>query len=215
MVPFFDRIAAGKELGSVVGAIHDNTDSAIFGLPRGGVVVAAEVANALHAPVDILNILKIGHPSYAEYAIGAVSDDDVTVLNINVAFDIHEHQLQQSVVKAREEAQRRKELYFAAPYKTQDITGKTAIIVDEGMATGYTMEAAARSVRKRNPSSIVVAVPVASLEAVAHIARYVDEVVILEDPYLFNHSVGQHYNEFRAVSDATVMKLLKSPKLVN
>lgn len=179
----------------------------VLGLPRGGVVVAAEVAHALNCPLDVLIVRKIGHPWYREFAVGALAEPDVAVLDESA---IRSSPLLRSELDAvvREEAERlrtyQKKFHRAMP----ELANKTVLLVDDGLATGATMEAAARSTKKQQARKTIVAVPVASVNAVARLERAADQVVtLIVDPEF--DAVGRYYDSFPQTSDEEVLSLLR------
>ena len=203
---FKDRKDAGERLAVALERFRSE-DPVVFGLPRGGVVVAAEVARSLGAPLDIVVARKIGHPGNEEYAIGAVTDDGEAVFNERDAKFVPKEWLEKETAREREEAVRRRALY-AGGRGTTDLTGKTAILVDDGIATGHTVRAAVRALRKRNPARLVVAAPVAPARSVRSLAEGADEVVVLERPDEF-FAISMFYTEFEPVSDSEVVALMR------
>ena len=181
----------------------------VLGLPRGGVVVAAEVARTLDLPLDVLLVRKIGHPRHREFAVGALAENGVTVLDEGVIET-------SGVIRAElapiiEEEKERLSSYQARfhPRGAPVLTGKTVLLVDDGLATGATTAAAVLSVRKQNALSIVVAAPVASTHAVERLAPLADEVRVLRmDPDF--EAVGQYYDVFAQTTDEEVLELLRA-----
>jgi predicted phosphoribosyltransferase len=181
----------------------------VLGLPRGGVVVAAGVAHALRLPLDVLLVRKIGHPWHREFAVGALAENGVTVLDEDVIGT-------NAVLRAElepiiEEEQERLRGYQARfhPEGAPALAGKIVLLVDDGLATGATTEAAVLSVRKQNARTIVVAAPVASTHAVERLARVADEVRVLwMDPDF--EAVGQYYDVFTQTTDEEVLELLRA-----
>ncbi len=204
-----DRHDAGAQLAQKLQK-YKNTDAIVLALPRGGVVVGYEVARALSLPFDIIATRKIGHPSNSEYAIGAVDANGLTVFNETEIASVDGLWLKEEIGKQKKEAERRTKIYRGSKAHI-DIAGKIAIIVDDGIATGYTMRLAVRAAKKGNPEKIIVAVPVASLESVTEIKREgADEIILLESPEEFLGAVGAHYQEFDQVEDGEVISLLNS-----
>ena len=183
----------------------------VFGLPRGGVAVAAEIAKALGAPLDIVLVRKIGAPDQPELAVGAVADGDdpeivlnddiVRALGLDAAYIAGAAKRELALIARRRRA-------WASLRPEISAAGRTAIVVDDGVATGMTMQAALRQVRRRKPARLVAATPVASREAARLLAREADEVVCLSAPRGFG-SVGSFYRNFLQVSDAEVATLLR------
>ena len=181
-------------------------DAVIYGLPRGGVVTAAAVARALDAPLDLIVTHKIGYPSNPEFAIGAVTDDGESILDPQWAAMVPAAWVEQEKDRQLEECRRRRDTYLAGRTRPP-VEAKVAIVVDDGIATGYTMEAAVKSVRKRNPSRIVVAAPVAPPGMAKRFEGLADDVVIVEQPAALT-AIGQWYRRFGAVEDDEVLALL-------
>lgn len=204
---YANRQVAGQLLAEALRRFASD-DVVVLALPRGGVVLGAEVARELEAPLDVVLVRKISHPSSPEYAIGAVVEDEPPVYNESEAAIINDGWLTQAEASARQLIERRRKLYYSADLPPPDIAGKTVIIVDDGIATGLTMEAAVRAVRNKHPKQIIVAVPIASAESVAELEDLADEVVVLDKPESFLGAVGSHYTEFEQVDDEEVKELL-------
>ncbi len=202
-----DRVDAGQRLAKAL-ASHRDQDVVVLALPRGGVVLGAEVARELRAPLGVVLVRKIGHPSHAEYAIGAVAEDEKPLYNEKELASIDDEWLRSAVTSARELIRKRRELYYDG-FLPPDITGKTVILVDDGIATGLTMEAALLWVHNRKPLRVIVAVPVASLESAHTIPLQSDDFVVLEDPKDFRGAVGAHYQLFDQVTDEEVKTTLR------
>ena len=208
---FDDRNDAGRQLGAKL-AEYRGKNAIVLALPRGGVVTGFEVARALSLPLDIIAVRKIGHPSSPEYAVGAVDENGTTILNEAEAAMIDTRWLAEETERQREEAKRRSALYRGGK-KPVNFSGKTAIIVDDGIATGLTMRLAVRFARTQHPSRVIVAVPVAPPEAVSDLkAEGADEVIVLEPPEEFLSAVGAHYVHFDQVEDGEVVRLLEGPE---
>ena len=206
-VLFRDR----REAGGIVAAEltrYRGTDALVLGLPRGGVVVAAEVARQLDAELDVIVARKLGSPFSAELAIGAVTADGECYVNTGVirALGISEHYIAAVSWKERREAQRR-EAMFRGDWPRPSIAGRTVILVDDGLATGATMRAAVRSVRREAPARVIVAVPVGSPEACDAVQGDADEVVCPYQPDDFG-AVGLWYQRFEQTGDHEVQELL-------
>jgi len=204
---FASREEAGQRLGRHLKDQGIEADL-VLGLPRGGVVVAAEVARALRLPLDVLVVRKIGHPLHREFAVGALAEHGVVVLDETVIGrnPLIRAELDQVV----EEEQARLRSYQARFHRqpAPDLAGKAVLLVDDGLATGATTEAAVLSVRKQDARSIVVAAPVASSNAVERLARVADDVrVLLVDPDF--DAVGRYYEAFSQTTDEEVLELLK------
>ena len=203
---FKDRNDAGRQLAEKL-AQYRGQDAAVLALPRGGVVVGREIAKTLGLPLDIVVTRKIGHPNNPEYAIGAVDNMGATILNDAEAATVNQAWLADEIKREIQEAMRRVKEY-RGNRKPIVISGKTALIVDDGIATGLTMRLAVRSVMAQNPARTVVAVPVAPVETINDLRREADEVIVLEPPEKFLGAVGAHYIEFEQVGDDTVIRLL-------
>jgi putative phosphoribosyl transferase len=205
---FKNRAQAGKMLAQSLGAFAHRADVVVLALPRGGVPVAFEVANALGAELDILIVRKLGMPGHEEYAIGAVGSGGVRVLQPGVPGLLGVTREQVDAITAREVAEiaRRDRLYRGARPLPQ-LHARTVILVDDGIATGATMQAAVELARKQGAGRIVVAVPVAPPDTVEAMADLVDDVVCLEQPMFFR-AVSQWYREFDQTSDEEVQDLL-------
>lgn len=183
----------------------------ILGLPRGGVPLAYEIAVALRAPLDTLVVRKLGVPSQPELALGAIASGGVRVINDDVVgsvFGLDDDTIDQIAGRELHELQRREQAYrLDRPYPK--LEGMDIVLVDDGLATGATMCAAADAVKTRSPASVTVAVPVGSSSAVARLAAIVDRVICLEAPPSF-YAVGQFYADFRQTSDDEVRELLQA-----
>jgi putative phosphoribosyl transferase len=204
---FRDRPDAGRVLAAELQP-YRGTDALVVGLPRGGVVVAAEVARWLEAELDVIVARKLGSPFSPELAIGAVTADGVSFLNGSLirALGIAESYIAAVTRVERAEAERR-EAVFRGERPRPRITGRTVILVDDGLATGATMCAAVRSVRREAPARLIVAVPVGSREACAALRDEADEVVCPYQPEEFG-AVGMWYRHFEQTDDREVKELL-------
>jgi putative phosphoribosyl transferase len=206
---FADRTDAGRRLAARCLHLRDAAP-VVLGLPRGGVVVAAEVARALDAPLDVLVVRKIGAPGHAELGIGAVTDGDEprAILNDDVvrALGVSQAYLEREIDAQLAEVRRRQE-QFRGGRPGVEVVGRTVIIVDDGIATGGTVRAALRAVRRLRPRQVVLAVPVAPPDVIAALADEADEIVCLAMPDPF-HAVGQFYANFRQTTDEEVIALL-------
>src|SRR3989344_4929526 len=204
---FADREEAGRQLAAKL-SNYRGTDAVILALPRGGVVVGEKIAQELSIPLDIIAVRKIGHPNAPEFALGAVDEHGTQILNETEAMEVDPEWLKQETAREMEEAKRRSSVYRGGK-KALPLTGKRAIIVDDGVATGYTMRLAIKAVKAQRPARIITAAPVSSVEAAENISNEADEFITLEPPEEFLGAVGAHYIRFEQVKDAEVIRLLK------
>ncbi len=205
---FRDRVDAGRQLATRLSSYAGRPDVIVLGLPRGGVPVAAEVAGALGAPLDVFLVRKLGVPGHAELAMGAIAEGGTSVLSEELvsSLGIPRHLIDEVAARERLELQRRQRQYRGfrpAP----DLHGRIAILIDDGLATGSTMEAAVLALRSLGPSRIVVATPVGARESCDRIGRLADEIVCAYMPERFN-AVGQWYDDFSETTDEEVRQLL-------
>lgn len=210
---FRDRIEAGQILAEKLFHYQNRDDVLVLALPRGGVPVAFEVAKALHVPLDVFLVRKLGLPGHEELAIGAIASGGVMVLNLDVvqSFDVSRSVIEAVAARERAELERREREYRAGRPAAK-ITGRVVIVIDDGLATGATMRAAAEALRRRGPERIVVGVPVASASTCEEFRRYVDEVVCAITPESF-FAVGMWYEDFLQISDEDVKRLLHEAEL--
>ncbi len=206
------REAAGRDLAARLGRSHWERP-VVLALPRGGVPVAVEVARALDCPLDLLLVRKVGAPYQPEFAIAAVVDGDPPKLVRNPALggwegpEMERH-LDESYERACAEIRRRRAAYLGGRAPV-DVAGHTAILVDDGLATGTTMRAGVEAVRARGATKVVVAVPVAPPDAARALGEVADEVVCLETPAAFG-AVGAFYDDFHQLDDREVEQLMRS-----
>jgi predicted phosphoribosyltransferase len=201
---FTDRTEAGRELADALSRFGDRDDVVVHALPRGGVPVGYEVAVALDAPLDVIVVRKIGAPGHEELAMGAVASGGAIVRNERVIADLGIDDATFDHVARRKRGEvRERELRFRGGRPAPPVEGKTVIVVDDGIATGSTIQAAVRVLRPRAPSHIVVAVPVAPRDAIDLLREIADEVVCLVTPTPFL-AVGSYYREFSQVQDYEV-----------
>ncbi|BDY12019.1 phosphoribosyltransferase [Hydrogenimonas cancrithermarum] len=212
---FKDRIEAGQKLADALETIGPFENPIVLALPRGGVPVAYEVAKRLHAPLDVIIVRKLGAPFNEEFAIGALveGEPERVVLNEDAVYrlGIGKSYLDEVVAKEREELHRRQQRYRGSQNPLENLAGKTVILIDDGIATGYTMKAALAAIREQNPASIVVAVPVAPSDTLPEMERLADRVVVLQTPEPF-WAVGAHYERFDQTSDEEVIELLEKAR---
>lgn len=201
---FTNRETAAQQLAARMMA-YRGSDSIVVAIPRGGVPVGAVIARALALPLDIFLVKKIGHPMNSEYAIGAVTLEDVSVDREDGA--VSPDYVEQEAARIRTELKRRYTL-FTGKTTPPDYRGKTVLLVDDGIATGSTLLLAARSIRKAGAAKIVIAVPVAPPSAARMFRPHCEEYVCLYEPYNFE-GVGQFYEEFPQVDDEAVLLLLQ------
>ena len=203
---FASREDAGRRLGHYL-LDHDIRADIILGLPRGGVVVAAEVAKILQAPLDVVVVRKIGHPLHREFAVGALAEPDVVVLDESVIGrnPLIRMQLKQVIDEEQERLQRYGQTFHRNGLP--DLSNKSVLLVDDGLATGATTEAAAEAVKRRDARQVIVAAPVASTNAIERLNRVADGVqVMLVDPDF--DAVGRYYDSFTQTTDEEVLELL-------
>ncbi len=205
---YLDRAEAGIVLAKQLARFANRTDVVVLALPRGGVPVAAEVARALKAPLDVFVVRKLGLPGHEELAIGAIATGGVCILNDDVLRYIGLPAPMLEVVKQRERLElERREVLYREGRAAIDIEGRTVILVDDGLATGSSMLAAVEAVRRMKPARIVVAVPVAAVEAFETLRRAADECVSasMPDPFI---AVGRWYRDFTQTTDDEVRDIL-------
>ncbi|MFE5812325.1 phosphoribosyltransferase [Streptomyces sp. NPDC056479] len=209
---FRDRAEAGRELAEQLRLRQEKgtlPHPVVLALPRGGVAVAREIARVLQAPLDVLVVRKIGAPFHEEFGVGAVAGDgpvlydELTLSRLGLG----EADLAPVVERERKELRRREECYRQGR-PAPELRGRTAVVVDDGVATGSTARAALRAVRHQGPERLVLAVPVCAPEAAEELRREVDEFVSLQQPPLFS-SVGEWYEDFRQLTDADVLAALR------
>ncbi len=207
MTAFVDRASAGSALAASMHAYRDREDVLVLGLPRGGVPVAAKVANDLHAPLDIVLVRKLGAPGQPELAIGAIAGGGVLVINENIlSAAANAGEIRDEIHRQRAELNRRESVYRNG-HLPPAVAGRTVILVDDGAATGATMLAAVRAMRKQSAKRVIVALPVASEEAMRALGDEADEVHCLLTPPIFR-AVGEWYESFGQTTDTEVCALL-------
>lgn len=206
---FRDRTEAGRVLAGKLMRYANRPDVLVLALPRGGVPVAYEVAQALHVPLDVFLVRKLGVPGREELAMGAIASGGLRVLNEDVvrALDIPEEEIERIAAAEGQELERRERAY-RDDRPVPDVRGRIIILVDDGLATGSTMRAAVAALRQRQPARIVVAVPVGSADTCAEFQSEADEAVCARTPEPF-YAVGLWYDDFSQTSDEEVHKLLE------
>jgi erythromycin esterase-like protein/predicted phosphoribosyltransferase len=209
---FLNRREAGKRLAEQLTKYGNRRDVVVLALPRGGVPVAYEVARALHAPLDVFVVRKLGVPGYEELAMGAIGTGNTRVLNDDVvgALQIPAQVIDRVAAQEKQELTRRERLYRGGR-ALPDLAGKTVILVDDGLATGATMLAAVEALRQHRPARMVVAVPTAAQDTCEQLKKEVDEVVCAVTPQPF-YGVGYWYQDFSQTSDEEVRELLGQPE---
>jgi putative phosphoribosyl transferase len=211
---FIDRRHAGRVLASRLMKYAGRDDVIVLALPRGGVPVAYEVASALGAPMDVFLVRKLGTPGHRELAMGAIASGGVRVLNEDV---VHWYGISDSAIEriAREEQEEleRRERAYRDDRPAPNLTNKIVILIDDGLATGSTMRAAAQAVRARRPARVVIAVPVGAPQTCAELAAVADEVICARMPEPFS-AVGQWYLNFEQTDDDEVRELLQKSSVI-
>jgi putative phosphoribosyl transferase len=208
-VKYADRGDAGRRLASELAHLKDR-QPVVLALPRGGVAVGFEIAQALDAALDIVLVRKIGVPWQPELALGAVTDgarpETFIDRDLATSLDIPDSYISEETARQLEEIERRRKLYCEGRPGVE-VAGRTTIVVDDGVATGATMRVALQAVRRRDPARLVLAVPVAPPDTLAALGREADEAVCLETPIGLG-AIGFYYRDFHQLSDAEVTDLL-------
>lgn len=206
---FADRRDAGRQLARLLSK-YKGQEVVVYALPRGGVTVAVEIAKFLHAPLDLILAHKIGHPLQPEYAIAAVSESGHMIGNDAELSSVNQEWLQREKEEQMREIKRKRQLYLKGR-KEISPQNKIAIIVDDGIATGLTMQAGIFELKDKHPKAIVAAVPVAPRHTVQLLKSMIDEVVGVEIPDNFDFlgAVGAYYNKFYQVEDEEVISILE------
>ena len=205
---FRDRTEAGQKLAQKFKPYANRQDLLVLGLPRGGVPIAFEVATSLNAPLDVLLVRKLGVPGQEECAMGAIAWSGIQILNQEIIQRRHISKAAIASVASREQRElERRESAYRSDCTFIDISDRTIILVDDGMATGATMQAAVLAVRQQQPKQIIVAVPVAALEIYNKLQTKVDKIICVTIPEQFN-SVSSWYQNFSQTTDAEVSLLL-------
>ncbi len=209
---FEDRTDAGVKLAEKLDDYAGRDDVIVWGLPRGGVIVALEVARALDAPLDVSGVRKLGVPDQPELAMGAVATGGVRVLNDEILAMLHiSDKVIDDVTRREIRVLERRQLEWSGDVEPSDPEGKTVILVDDGLATGATMRAVIKAARGRNPARIVVAVPVAPPDVRQEFEALVDRVVCVSTPEPF-YGVGAWYRDFRQTTNQDVRNALEEAR---
>src|SRR5947208_3466501 len=206
---FRDRTEAGKLLAAQLAAYANQQDPIVLALPRGGVPVGFEIAQALHAPLDVIVVRKLGVPGQEELAMGAIATGGICILNKDVVqfLNIPDEVIDEITAQELQELERREHL-FRGERPAYDVGGRTVILVDDGIATGATMHAAVAAIKQRQPTRIIIAVPTAAPSTCDEFAAEVDELVCVIRPEPFI-AVGYWYRQFSQTSDEEVRSLLE------
>jgi predicted phosphoribosyltransferase len=209
---FRDRLEAGRRLAEKLSDYAGKPDVVVLALPRGGVPVAAEVARALDAPLDIFLVRKLGLPGQEELAMGAIASGGSRVLNTSLLRRLHVPPETVDAVAMRESRELdRRERAYRGPHAPPAVRGRTVILVDDGLATGASMHAAVAALRAQEPARIVVAVPVGAPSTCEDLRQIADEIVCAETPEPFA-AVGQWYDDFSQTTDEEVRQLLEASR---
>ena len=208
LLPYKNRSQAGRELATALQPYANRPDVLILALPRGGVPVAYEVAKALNIPLDLMLVRKLGLPGHEELAIGAIATGGIRVLNTEVieGMAISEAQIERIAAAELQELRRREKAY-RGERPNAEVQGHGVILIDDGLATGATMQAAIAAIRQQRPAEILVAVPVAPKDTVALLRDQADAVICPATPEPFL-GVGRWYEDFTQITDAEVRDLL-------
>jgi len=209
-LPFRDRRQAGRALADRLTHYHGRPELLVLALPRGGVAVGFEVAHALHAPLDVFVVRKLGFPGHEEYAMGAIASGGVRVMNPASGISVSPDELAAVVAREQDELIRRERLY-RGDRPAVSVRGRTVIVVDDGLATGSTMRAAVLAIRQQQPARLTVAVPVGARDTCRQLTAEADEVVCAAMPEPFR-AVGLWYEDFPQATDDEVHDLLEEAR---
>ncbi|MDO8885788.1 phosphoribosyltransferase [Candidatus Oleimmundimicrobium sp.] len=206
---FIDRVDAGKQLAKSL-VDYKGKNVVVLGIPRGGVVIAKEVAKALNAPMGLVLPRKIGAPGNPELAIGALASKDTVMINeqLKNSLRVSDNYIKEEIEKQVLEIKRRRDKYLSNR-PSLDLKDKVVILVDDGLATGYTASVAIKEVQSKRPKKLILAVPVSSKDTYERLKKEVDELICLHTPEFF-YAVGQFYLNFSQVSDNEVIEILKN-----
>jgi len=207
-VHFRDRVEAGQRLAKELAWLSDQKGVIVLGVPRGGAVVANEIAKALHAPLDVYITRKLGAPHNPELAIGALASDGTAFLDQDMilSLGVPDEFVQSEIARQRKEIARRMAAYRGTRPEP-DLHDKTVVLVDDGVATGATVLASLRAIRQRQPRQLVLAVPVGAPDSISSLQKEADRVVCLYSPEVF-WAVGSFYSDFNQTSDQEVIQML-------
>jgi len=209
-LPFEDRAYAGRLLGQALAKYANRPDVIVLALPRGGVPVGFEAAQAINASLDIMLVRKLGTPGHEELAMGAIASGGITVFNAELVSRLHiGPELMEAAIKREQQELQRREQAYRGNHPLPVVENRHVILVDDGLATGASMRAAVAALRQRNPASIIVAIPVAPPDTVAMLKEEADEVICLAMPEPFS-AVGRWYRDFSQTTDEDVKSLLES-----
>jgi len=206
---FKDRIDAGKQLADKLEEFKDNKDVVLLALPRGGIILAYEVAKKINAPIDIVVPRKIGAPGNEEFAIGAITESGEGIFDDDIinSYGISKEYIDQKVAEEKKEAERRLKVYRGKK-KAINLKDKTVILIDDGIATGNTIFAAIKSVKSKSPKKIIVAVPVLPPDTIGPVEKVVDELIYIDAPPMFG-AIGRFYEFFGQTRDEEVVEIMK------
>jgi predicted phosphoribosyltransferase len=209
---FTTRQEAGRRLAEALEQFRGDKP-VVLALARGGVVLGAKIARTLDAPLGVVLVRKLSYRSYPEYAIGAVAEDGEAIYNDDEPATRDEKWRESAEVEARHIIADRKQLYYGNGFIPPAIENKTVILVDDGIATGLSMQAAIQAARRKHPKRLIVATPVAASDSIDRLTALADEVVVLANAENFLGSVGAHYDNFPQVNDNEVKTLLQESLL--
>ena len=204
---FKDRVHAGQLLAKKLKQYKNNPQVLALGMPRGGVVVADEISKYLNCPLDLIIVRKIGYPQNPEYGIGAIAEGNTIAINEQIANQINHQYLENEIKKQQKIITNRIKKYKLV--RPQNLSGKIIILVDDGLATGFTAKAAIIAIKEQNPQKIILAVPVAPAKSIFEFEKLVDDIIFLHSTDYF-FAVGQFYENFEQVTDEEVKKILSS-----
>ncbi len=212
MLHFKDRVDGGRQLAGLLKDYQGRADVVVVGLARGGVVTAGMVSDGLDLPLDVVVVRKLGVPGEEELALGALAEDGVVVLNNDLIrqLDVPDAKVRMVIAKEKQELAYRVSLY-RAQIEPIDVTGKTVLVVDDGIATGATMEAAIKLMRNRGAARVVVATVVTAIDTIEQLRQLADEIVYLGVPTDF-WSIGQFYDDFHQLTHEEVIDMLRDAR---